>query len=228
MIDTYGWRTMIGAIVPLAILVLVLGVFMLKNVGELKNPKLDLPSVVLSTIAFGGLLYGFSSASSMGWGNPVVLGSIVAGVVCLVLFVVRQGKIEDPLLQLGTLKTREFRVAAIIVTLINAACLVTNTLLPLLLQTSLGASAFETGMAMLPAAAVGIIISLSPAWCSTSSVRVPSRSSAWPHDRRPVPALAFDGKHAHLGGCAVLHAAVRRPVAREHAGEHMGCQCLEK
>lgn len=88
------------------------------------------------------------------------------------------GKIEDPLLQLGTLKTREFRVAAIIVTLINAACLVTNTLLPLLLQTSLGASAFETGMAMLPAAAVGIIISLSPAWCSTSSVRVPSRSSA--------------------------------------------------
>ena len=156
VIDTYGWRTMIGAIVPLAILVLVLGVFMLKNVGELKNPKLDLPSVVLSTIAFGGLLYGFSSASSMGWGNPVV---IVAGVVCLVLFVVRQGKIEDPLLQLGTLKTREFRVAAIIVTLINAACLVTNTLLPLLLQTSLGASAFETGMAMLPAAAVGIIIS---------------------------------------------------------------------
>ena len=89
----------------------------------------------------------------------MVLGSIVAGVVCLVLFVVRQGKIEDPLLQLGTLKTREFRVAAIIVTLINAACLVTNTLLPLLLQTSLGASAFETGMAMLPAAAVGIIIS---------------------------------------------------------------------
>lgn len=161
VIDTYGWRTMIGAIVPLAILVLVLGVFMLKNVGELKNPKLDLPSVVLSTIAFGGLLYGFSSASSMGWGNPVVLGSIVAGVVCLVLFVVRQGKIEDPLLQLGTLKTREFRVAAIIVTLINAACLVTNTLLPLLLQTSLGASAFETGMAMLPAAAVGIISPIS-------------------------------------------------------------------
>ena len=31
MIDTYGWRTMIGAIVPLAILVLVLGVFMLKT-----------------------------------------------------------------------------------------------------------------------------------------------------------------------------------------------------
>ena len=83
-----------------------------------------------------------------------MLGSIFAGITCLVLFVVRQDRIEDPLLQLGTLKTPQFRVAAIIVTLINAACLVTNTLLPLLLQTALGASAFETGMAMLPAAAV--------------------------------------------------------------------------
>lgn len=180
VIDTYGWRTMIGAIVPLAILVLVLGVFMLKNVGELKNPKLDLPSVVLSTIAFGGLLYGFSSASSMGWGNPVVLGSIVAGVVCLVLFVVRQGKIEDPLLQLGTLKTREFRVAAIIVTLINAACLVTNTLLPLLLQTSLALRPSKPAWPCFPPRRWASSSALSPAWCSTSSVRVPSRSSAWP------------------------------------------------
>ena len=159
VIDAYGWRTMIGSIVPLSLVVLALGVFMLKNVGELKNPKLDLLSVVLSTIAFGGLLYGFSSASTLGWGSAVVIGCIAVGVLCLVLFVIRQGRIEDPLLQLGTLKTREFRVAAIIVTLINAACLVTNTLLPLLLQTALGASAFETGMAMLPAAAVGIIIS---------------------------------------------------------------------
>ena len=133
VIDAYGWRAMIGSIVPLSLVVLLLGVFMLKNVGELKNPKLDILSVVLSTIAFG--------------------------ITCLVLFVVRQDRIEDPLLQLGTLKTPQFRVAAIIVTLINAACLVTNTLLPLLLQTALGASAFETGMAMLPAAAVGIIIS---------------------------------------------------------------------
>ena len=159
VIDAYGWRTMIGSIVPLSLVVLLLGVFMLRNVGELKNPKLDIPSVVLSTIAFGGLLYGFSSASTLGWGSAVVLGSIFAGITCLVLFVVRQDRIEDPLLQLGTLKTPQFRVAAIIVTLINAACLVTNTLLPLLLQTALGASAFETGMAMLPAAAVGIIIS---------------------------------------------------------------------
>ena len=127
--------------------------------GERKNPQLDVTSVILSTVAFGGLLYGFSSASSLGWTSPIVLVSIVAGIVCLVCFVRRSLRIENPLLELTTLKTPSFRTAALVVTLINAACLVTNTTLPILLQTALGASAFETGMVMLPAAAVGIVLS---------------------------------------------------------------------
>ena len=44
------------------------------------------------------MLYGFSSASSMGWTSPVVLGCIIAGVACLVLFARRQLRLEDPLL----------------------------------------------------------------------------------------------------------------------------------
>lgn len=159
IIDGFGWRAMLGSIVPLTLIVLVLGVVMLKNVGELKNPRLDMPSVVLSTVAFGGLLYGFSTASSAGWACPLVILPLVAGVVCLALFVKRQFSLEEPLLQLSTLKNRAFCASALIVTLINAACLVTNTLLPLLVQTVFGASAFETGMVMLPAAAVGIVLS---------------------------------------------------------------------
>ena len=105
------------------------------------------------------MLYGFSSASSMGWTSPVVFGCIIAGVACLVLFARRQLRLEDPLLDLRCLKSSDFAVAAIVVTLINAACLVTNTILPILLQTAMGATALQTGMAMLPAAAVGILIS---------------------------------------------------------------------
>ena len=132
---------------------------MLKNVGELKNPKLDL----LRSSFPPSLSAGFSTGSRaprrwVGAAPWCSARSSQASCAWCCLSCAR-AKFEDPLLQLGTLKTREFRVAAIIVTLINAACLVTNTLLPLLLQTALGASAFETGMAMLPAAAVGIIIS---------------------------------------------------------------------
>ena len=159
IIDAWGWRATLGCIVPLALVVLLCGVFLLENVGEAKRPELDVVSIALSTIAFGGLLYGLSSASALGWTSPAVLGSIAAGIVCLGLFVKRQLTLDEPLLDLRCLKSGDFAIAAIVVTLINAACLVTNTLLPILLQTALGASALETGLAMLPAAAVGIIIS---------------------------------------------------------------------
>ena len=88
-----------------------------------------------------------------------MLGTIIAGIVCFIAFVKRQLTLEEPLLDLRCLKSSDFAVAAIVVTLINAACLVTNTLLPILLQTAMGASALETGIVMLPAAAAGILIS---------------------------------------------------------------------
>ena len=56
IIDAYGWRVTLGCIVPLALVVLFCGVFLLENVGEAKRPKLDVASIALSTIAFGGLL----------------------------------------------------------------------------------------------------------------------------------------------------------------------------
>lgn len=159
IIDSAGWRAMFWSIAPLGAIVLIASIFLLSDVGELKNPRLDVPSVLLSTVAFGGLLYGFSGASNFGWTNPAVIASIAAGAVCLALFVRRQKVLDEPLLQLSALKSDAFAASAIVVTLINCAAAVTNVTLPIFLQNVLGASALETGMVMMPAAAVGIVIS---------------------------------------------------------------------
>ena len=159
VIDGFGWRPMFIGIAVVALVILVGGTMMLKNVSELKNPKLNVLSVILSTIAFGGLLYGFSSASTMGWASPVVITSIVVGLVAFVAFVYKQVKLDEPLLRVDTLATRNFRNSAILVTLINAAVAATNVTLPIFIQNVLGQSATVTGMVMLPAAAVGIILS---------------------------------------------------------------------
>lgn len=75
------------------------------------------------------------------------------------MLVKRQRVLEEPLLQINALKSRDFACSAIIVTLINCAAAVTNVTLPIFLQNALGASAAMTGLVMMPAAAVGIIIS---------------------------------------------------------------------
>ena len=143
VIDSFGWRLMFIGIAVVALVILVGGTMMLKNVSELKNPKLNVLSVILSTIAFGGLLYGFSSASTMGWASPVVITSIVVGLVAFVAFVYKQVKLDEPLLRVDTLATRNFRNSAILVTLINAAVAATNVTLPIFIQNVLAGAAFD-------------------------------------------------------------------------------------
>lgn len=159
VIDAWGWRPMFLIIAALAFVIMVLGIPLMKNVGTLKDPKLDIASVVLSTIAFGGLLFGFSSASDAGWTSPMVIVPALVGVVALVMLVRRQLALEVPMLELRCLKTRNFLIAALMVTLINAAVAATNVILPLLVQNGMGASATTTGMVMLPASIAGIVLS---------------------------------------------------------------------
>lgn len=159
MIDNFGWRSMFISIIPLAAIITIVSGFILDNVGERKNTKLDIQSVVLSTIAFGGLLYGFSSASNVGWASVSVIMPIIIGAITLVWFVKRQLDLDEPLLELRILSNRTFAASAILVTIINAALAVDIILLPICLQTVLGCSAMVTGMLMAPAAIICIISS---------------------------------------------------------------------
>lgn len=159
IIDAFGWRMMFWSILPLAVILLVVSVIFLTNVGELKRPHLDIFSVVLSTLAFGGLLYGFSNASNMGWVSPLVILPLIIGAAALVWFIHRQFYIAEPLLELRVLKTPKFAYSAIIVTVINSALSAGSIVLPLYLQNVLGLSAFQTGMLMMPGAAASIIVS---------------------------------------------------------------------
>ncbi|WP_368731604.1 MFS transporter, partial [Pseudomonas sp. 2822-17] len=58
IISNYSWRMLFIFILPIAILSIIVSYFKLVNVTELKNPKIDVPSIILSSFGFGGLLYG--------------------------------------------------------------------------------------------------------------------------------------------------------------------------
>ncbi|GGJ08230.1 MDR family MFS transporter [Paenibacillus hunanensis] len=151
VVDTFSWRDLFYIILPIALIDLVIAIFALKNVGKLRDPKLDMISVVLSTIGFGGLLYGFSTASK-GWNDPTVLITIAIGAVSLILFVRRQFKLEQPLLEFRVFKDRLFTISMIITVIVFTAMIGASTLLPLYIQNARHLSAVQSGLIVLPGA----------------------------------------------------------------------------
>jgi DHA2 family multidrug resistance protein-like MFS transporter len=156
LVDSVGWRMMFVLVFVLTLVVIVFATIVLKNQGNFERTGFDLLSVVLSTVGLLSLLYGLSSfASSPNIAVPIAM--IVVGVIIVGLFVKRQNKLDNPMLRVNVLKTRNFRIAVMIMFSIQAALVGTGVLLPLYIQNVLGQSALTTGLIMLPGSLLGAV-----------------------------------------------------------------------
>jgi len=154
IIENYKWETMFYGMIPFACLVIVLGFIYLRNVSEPLKTKLDILSVVLSTIGFGALLYGFSRAGSLGWSDLEVVSTIGVGVLALALFSWKQFKTQNPLLDLRAFKYNMFSLTTIINIAVTMVMYADMMLLPLYLQNVRGYTAIESGLLLLPGALI--------------------------------------------------------------------------
>lgn len=159
LIDAWGWNSIFLAIAPLAAIDVLFAIGFLKNVGETQKISLDYRSVVYSTLGFGGLLYGFSSAGTYGWMHPLTWGPLLVGAFFLILFVRRQLREETPLLELRVLKNKIFSYATIIAMIINASLIAGTIITPIYLQNVLHFTALQSGLIMLPGAVIMGIMS---------------------------------------------------------------------
>ena len=158
IVDAYGWNAVFLAIAPLIFIDIFICAFIMPKGGETHPIPLDKVSVLLSTIGFGGLLYGFSSVGSYGWTSLHVIVPLVIGAVVVIFFVRRQNRIETPLLRFNCLKNQRFAMGMIISMVVNAALLFGGVLMPIYLQDIHGYSAFVAALIMLPSAIVGAMV----------------------------------------------------------------------
>ncbi|GAE25694.1 multidrug and toxin extrusion [Halalkalibacter wakoensis JCM 9140] len=152
VITTYEWRYMFYGIIPLALLMLILAYFTMRNVTELKNPKVDPVSIMLSTFGFGGLLYGFTSAGNNGWGNPQTIIFLLLGALLIYVFVKRQLGLRHPMLEFRVFKARMFTLSTIICSIGFLGLIGLETLIPLYMHNMRGFTAVEAGIVLLPGA----------------------------------------------------------------------------
>jgi EmrB/QacA subfamily drug resistance transporter len=152
IIEHYDWRMLFHFITPIAVIVLLIGFFLLKDKKEKVDIRLDVFSLILSSIGFGGILYGFSSAGSKGWDSPYVYLTIVVGAISLIFFIIRQLKQEKPLLNLDVYRYPMFTLSSIISMILNMALFSGMLLLPIYVQNIRGISPMDAGLLLMPGA----------------------------------------------------------------------------
>lgn len=159
IVQSYSWRVLFFVIFPIALLDLVLAVFLVVNVTETSQPKLDTLGIILSTIGFGGILYGFSVAGETGWGSPDVMWSLMIGLVVLVLFVWRQFTVGHPILEFRIFRYKMFTLTTIINAIVTMAMYSGVILMPIYMQNVRGFSPLLSGLMLLPGGIVMGIMS---------------------------------------------------------------------
>lgn len=166
ILNALTWHWLFWVMVPLIMVTLLVGLRYLKNVGETEATPLDILSVIVSAIAFGGLIYALSSLSVIIEGEGaerwITLAIGVAGLLALIIFAVRQTHLSKrgaALLDLAVFKIRNFTVAMAVLLVTFGALLGSVTILPIYLQTSMGATALITGLLLLPGGLINALIS---------------------------------------------------------------------
>lgn len=159
IVEHYDWRMLFHFIAPIAIACLIIGFFLLKDKKKTVPIHLDIFSVILSSIGFGGILYGFSSAGNKGWSSPQVYITIIIGVLSLAFFIVRQQRQERPLLSFNVFKYPMYSLGVAITMVVNMAMFSGILLLPIYTQTVRGFTPMQAGLMMLPGAIVNAAMS---------------------------------------------------------------------
>ncbi|CAM3576596.1 DHA2 family efflux MFS transporter permease subunit [Paenibacillus glucanolyticus] len=161
IVDRLGWQSIFWISLPLLALTFVFGLVYMQNVSTITKPKIDILSIILSSIGFGGIVFGFSSAGegAGSWGEPGVFIPIAIGAIALVLFAVRQLRMKQPMLNLRVFKFPMFSIGVLMVFLCMMLILSTSILLPMYLKGGLLLTAFAAGLVLLPGGIINGLMS---------------------------------------------------------------------
>ena len=159
LVDSVGWRALFAIVTALGVVVVLLAVRLLRNYGDFARTTFDKLSVALSTVGLVCLLYGLSTFAST-TNMALTLGLIAVGIVLVALYVRRQLKLPEAMLNVRILKARPYATAACVIIIVQASLLGCEVITPLYIQGTLGFTATMSGLAMLPGAVIGAFTGL--------------------------------------------------------------------
>lgn len=155
LLEQFWWGATFLLAVPIVALLLLLAPILLPEYRAPNSGRIDLFSVAISLAAMLPVIYGIKEIAKYGLATGAI-GAIATGLVFAVLFVRRQRRLSDPLVDMSLFGNRAFSVALIVLLVGLVAVGGTMLLSAQYLQLVAGYAPFAAGLWM-GLAALGMI-----------------------------------------------------------------------
>ncbi|WP_051580568.1 MFS transporter [Pseudonocardia acaciae] len=156
LVDTLGWRVIFFLNVPVAVLAWAL----LARAGAetpVRGGRFDVPGQALGIVTLAALAIALTEAGHRGWLAPVVVGTLLAAALAAAAFVRVERRARAPMLPPELLGRGRFAAVSIVGLILSVGVYGQLFVLSLYFQQQRGEGAWQTGMALLPFAAVTVV-----------------------------------------------------------------------
>ena len=160
IIDSYSWPLIFYINVPFGILASILTYrFIPRGFDIHVKPKIDWSGIFLLTIGISSLQFVLERGEAEDWyDSKIIIWLTVIAVIGLVSFIWWELKQKEPVVNLRILKDRNLALTTLLTFIVGFILFTSVFIFPLMLQRVLGYTAYETGLTLLPASILSLLI----------------------------------------------------------------------
>jgi EmrB/QacA subfamily drug resistance transporter len=159
IVDQSSWRWIFAVNVPLvAATLVVIHVAVPASTRAVKR-RVDALGAALCALGLGGFVFALIEEPRRGWGSPVILITLIGGIVCFAVFLAYERRAPEPMLKLELFTHRNFAVGNFETLAMYAGLSILFFFLTIYLQQVAGYSALRSGLTTLPVTLVMFALS---------------------------------------------------------------------
>jgi EmrB/QacA subfamily drug resistance transporter len=175
IVETFGWRWIFVAQVPLTFAGMLLGLLLLPETERRPGARFDYAGAGILAVGATSLLFAINRGPSLGWSHPAIVAGFAIAPAALALFVLVERRVAHPLLPLAYVRRRNFSFAIATQCFTNFAYMGGFVITPLFLESVFDYPETRVGGLMI---ARPLAFAVSGPLAGYVAVRVGERSSA--------------------------------------------------
>lgn len=157
LLQFFDWHAAFLVNVPFVVAAIVGGLLLLPEAKDPDPPPWDLPATALSIAGMVAIVWGIKELGHAGWGDAAGWGAALGGLGLMALFVVRNLRRPDPMLEVRLFRSRPFAAGTLAALTTSLAAGGVLLLVAQWLQVVAGFTPIQAGFALLPMALSGLV-----------------------------------------------------------------------